>query len=386
MILVSMGITFDLSFSIGKIAGLLLGIVLFYAITDLTVSASSLQRVITTFILVGLGIALLSILGTKWPVKFPLVQPVLDQLPEVLRRVRNAEEGFNPNQVGGVLIFFIPLQVMLGSYWLNRLLSRSPRMKIRSVKVHFDTPEQLFSQEGGSGRVKSMLGLMFMGLSLLVTGGVLLLTQSRGALGGVIVGLLALFAIRTDWGKVVAIVGTIVLLWLIYFSSIGDVVGPGLDTEVAGTISLTGRLEIWSRAGQGLSDFPLGMGMNNFRRVMPLRYPLSSVSPTQDIAHAHNHLLQAGLDLGIPGLIAYLALWLGAGFLLFQTIRESQHHLYSAIALGLTGSLAAHFVYGLTDAVALGAKPGFVFWWVLGLVVATCKLANKDVTCSNGIS
>jgi putative inorganic carbon (HCO3(-)) transporter len=227
---------------------------------------------------------------------------------------------------------------------------------------------------------------MFMGLSLLVTGGVLLLTQSRGALGGVIVGLLALFAIRTDWGKVVAIVGTIVLLWLIYFSSIGDVVGPGLDTEVAGTISLTGRLEIWSRAGQGLSDFPLGMGMNNFRRVMPLRYPLSSVSPTQDIAHAHNHLLQAGLDLGIPGLIAYLALWLGAGFLLFQTIRESQHHLYSAIALGLTGSLAAHFVYGLTDAVALGAKPGFVFWWVLGLVVATCKLANKDVTCSNGIS
>jgi putative inorganic carbon (HCO3(-)) transporter len=128
------------------------------------------------------------------------------------------------------------------------------------------------------------------------------------------------------------------------------------------------------------------MGMNNFRRVMPIRYPLLSVSPTQDIAHAHNHLLQAGLDLGIPGLIAYLALWLGAGFLLFQTIRESQHHLYPAIALGLTGSLAAHFVYGLTDAVALGAKPGFVFWWVLGLVVATCKLANKDVTCSNGIS
>src|SRR6185503_7965155 len=35
MVLVSMGATFDLSFSIGKIAGVLLGIVIFYAIVDL---------------------------------------------------------------------------------------------------------------------------------------------------------------------------------------------------------------------------------------------------------------------------------------------------------------------------------------------------------------
>ena len=32
------------------------------------------------------------------------------------------------------------------------------------------------------------------------------------------------------------------------------------------------------------------------------------------------------------------------------------------------GALLAHLVYGLTDAVALGAKPGLVFWLVLGLI------------------
>jgi putative inorganic carbon (hco3(-)) transporter len=367
MVLVSMGITFDLSFSIGKIAGLLLGIVLFYAVVDLADKESALKTVLTFFILSGMGIAVMSVLGTRWPAKFPFLQSVLDQLPEILRRVRNAEEGFNSNQVGGILIFFIPLQLMLGSYWLNRLLTR-PSKALAAA----------FVQAEGSGWVKSLLGLMFVSLSLPVTAGVLLLTQSRGALGGLGVGLVALIASRTHWGKVLALVAGASLLWVIYSGRINDVVGPGLETDMAGTITLSARLEIWSRALQGLNDFPLGMGLNNFRRVMPILYPTISVSPSRDIAHAHNHLLQAGLDLGIPGLVAYLALWLGAGFLLYKVIREARNPLYRLTALGLAGGLVAHFTYGLTDAVALGAKPGFVFWWLLGLVVATYQLFITD--------
>ena len=41
------------------------------------------------------------------------------------------------------------------------------------------------------------------------------------------------------------------------------------------------------------------------------------------------------------------------------------------LALGLAGCLLAHAVYGLTDAVALGAKPGVILWILLGL---TCGL------------
>jgi putative inorganic carbon (HCO3(-)) transporter len=121
------------------------------------------------------------------------------------------------------------------------------------------------------------------------------------------------------------------------------------------------------------------MGMNHFRRLMPLLYPSRLFPPHIDMAHAHNHLLQAGLDLGIPGLIAYIALWSGAGFLLTRIIYSSNSRFYQAIALGLFGSLTAYFVYGLTDAVALGAKPGFVFWWVLGLVVAAYRLQRATL-------
>ena len=34
------------------------------------------------------------------------------------------------------------------------------------------------------------------------------------------------------------------------------------------------------------------------------------------------------------------------------------------------GMLAASFTYGLFDAVALGAKPGFIWWFALGLLAA----------------
>jgi hypothetical protein len=43
--------------------------------------------------------------------------------------------------------------------------------------------------------------------------------------------------------------------------------------------------------------------------------------------------------------------------------------LTKTLVLGLGGGLAAHLIYGLTDAVALGAKPGLLYWMLLGLIV-----------------
>ncbi|MBI1877582.1 MAG: O-antigen ligase family protein [Chloroflexi bacterium] len=368
MVLTSMWATFDLSFSIGKIAGVLLGIVIFYAVIDLADTKSSLQTVITFFILTGIGLATVAALGTQWRYRFPLIQPLLDQLPRLLQDVRGAESGFNSNEVGGILIFFVPLQFVLLGYWLERTISRPPSPPGANIFHH-----------SASGRkVRRALGLIFVGVSLLITTSVLLFSQSRGALGGMVAGLVIIAAIRTRWGKVLAIIGLIFLVVVINSGAGEDLVTSGLETEAVGTMHLDGRLEVWSRALQGLADFPLGMGMNNFRRIMPILYPAFIVSPTKDIAHAHNHLLQVGLDLGIPGLIAYLALWLTAGFLLFQVISGSGARFYQVIALGLAGSFTAYFIYGMTDTVALGAKPGFVFWWALGLVMATHNLFHKD--------
>ena len=151
-----------------------------------------------------------------------------------------------------------------------------------------------------------------------------------------------------------------------------------LETNPVDNVStLNGRLEIWSRALYGIQDFPFtGMGMNNFRVIVHLLYPLFTISPDVDIAHAHNHILQAALDLGLPGAIAYIALWLGAGWMVWRVVRKTAEGRRSGgaeervLAIGLGGMLAASFTYGLFDAVALGAKPGFIWWFALGLLAA----------------
>ena len=98
--------------------------------------------------------------------------------------------------------------------------------------------------------------------------------------------------------------------------------------------------------------------------------------------------MQAALDLGIPGLIAFLALYIGAFWMLREIWRRADYalpvadsqlfaHSFALLAslvtlrsltLGFASGLFAHMVYGLTDAVALGANPGILFWMLLGLI------------------
>jgi hypothetical protein len=46
---------------------------------------------------------------------------------------------------------------------------------------------------------------------------------------------------------------------------------------------------------------------------------------------------------------------------------------FRSISLGLLAGLAAFHIFGLADAVALGAKPALVFWFALGLLAAMSK-------------
>jgi hypothetical protein len=57
--------------------------------------------------------------------------------------------------------------------------------------------------------------------------------------------------------------------------------------------------------------------------------------------------------------------------MLVQALRRLAHGapLLRALALGLLGAMAGSFGYGLTDTVALGARPGFIWWLMLALAV-----------------
>jgi putative inorganic carbon (HCO3(-)) transporter len=246
-------------------------------------------------------------------------------------------------------------------------------------------------------------------LFLALVAGTLLLTQSRSGWMGGTAGILALVSLagltsRRRWARwlggalpVLAVLAVVVLILHLGPQQLGENLfgkeSASPVEEVVGAITLEDRVEIWSRALYAIQDFPFtGCGLGAFRRVVPILYPFFTVPPDTDIAHAHNIFLQTALDLGIPGLVAYLALlgialgvcWRVAltpspaasgGFPLplSRSAGEGEGGRgvgVRALALGLAAGLIALHVYGMTDALALGSKPAVAFWYALGIVAA----------------
>jgi hypothetical protein len=75
------------------------------------------------------------------------------------------------------------------------------------------------------------------------------------------------------------------------------------------------------------------------------------------------------LDLGLPGLFAYLAL-LGVAIANCLHIVGGTSPVRRAVAAALAANLAGIHLFGLTDALPLGGRVTLLFWLNLGLIAA----------------
>lgn len=197
---------------------------------------------------------------------------------------------------------------------------------------------------------------------------VIYITQSRGVYLAVAVMaplLLALRWPRLAWLTPILVAGAIALfIWQ----------GPRLlDALTTGTATsgIDQRVEIWQRALYAMHDFSFtGLGLGNFDRVVPLLYPYLLIPPSVDIPDAHNLLLQVGADLGIPGLVIYIAFSLGLMIMAGGVVRRSRGEpLRWALAAGALTALIGFQVAGIFGAVNWGVKPTFMAWLLYALVV-----------------
>ncbi|MFO7540755.1 MAG: O-antigen ligase family protein [Chloroflexota bacterium] len=387
MVLVSLYATFDIELSMPKIAGMVLGVALFYgAIAYGRSHQQGLWHLTTAVLLAGVGMSIVGLVGTPWRGPFAFLNQVRQALPLDITIPGTVSGAINPNEMAGVLNWLLPLAVALLVGAVGRL-RRQPKLALPLILV--------------LGSLAAVWGIM------------LLATYSRGGTAAFVISLLVMMAIASRGGRLLLVTAVILTAALAYQYNLLQLL-LGDSAEIAGQIGLNGRIEIWSRALYGLQDFPFtGMSMNGFRQVVHILYPLFLISPTTDLGHAHNHLLQAGLDLGLPGLIAYLALWFISATLLWSAWRQAQAHSfenrtedegpktegrypssgvghpsfkpdghpmygYKLLIIGLTGSLTAGWFFGILDAIALGARPGFLWWLLLALVVLVHESVNVE--------
>jgi O-antigen ligase len=229
------------------------------------------------------------------------------------------------------------------------------------------------------------LGLV---LSVLCMAAVLFLTKSRGAwmAFGVVVILLILLRWRRGW------LGLPLGLLAAGIAALGIGLPQFLDIlSTSGSINgIGGRIEIWSRAICMIQDFPFtGIGLGSFGSVADTLYPFFSISPGS-IPHAHNLFLQLAVDLGIPGLIAWLATWGTMVIIAWQIYRRGKalgDGWIAGLGAGLLGSQVALVVHGFLDAVTWGmVKPAPIVWGLWGLTAAgwyvCCRPSSQSAPSS----
>ncbi len=362
MLAISVLVSADLDRSLPKLAGMLWGVAAYYAIVNWIDSRREVEWLSVGMAAGAVVLAVVVLIGTKWFAagKF-LPSQVYDLLPNGLIRVPGTIQGWiHPNEAGGSLALLVPflaaLLVMPGEAGPGAITNLKWREKLC-----------IFFRRWG------------LVVPLLIATAVLVITQSRSALFGVGVALLLLFAIRWRPFRWVFLVGVVVFLVLDVSQGsafIGSVlVGSADQGGAVGTLDFVGRQEVWQRALYAIQDFPFtGVGLNMFDPVVKALYPLFLVSPDVVIEHAHDNFLQVALDVGIPGLVAYVALLSAFGYVVWFVFARSPSLFFRAVAVGLGLGMLAHQIFGLTDAVTLGSKPGIIFWVMLAVAAGLWTL------------
>lgn len=347
-------VTADPGETLPKATNLVLGLGVWRYLVSAARTRRRVYVAVGFFLLLCLGFSLVGIAGSEEFPKIPALAAFNPFRGHALPGLENL--SIHPNQLAGLVCLYWPLLISL---------TIAPPPGLRSW----------------------VWRIVLAALALLATA-ILILTQSRGGWVGAAAGLFGLLVL---WGLILPPSGPrrtlrrVAAGWalaaLLLLAAVGPAriqelwLDPPQETAVGTLLTLNYRKELWPWAITAVQDFPYtGVGLGAFRQVAFRLYPLA-MAPGQDIGHAHNIFLQTALDVGLPGLIVYLALLFVAGGVGWRVAgREGD---YRSFSLGLLAGLIAVHVFGLADALALGSKPGVVFWFSLGLLAAMNNLVSR---------
>jgi len=337
MLLLPLGLwaSSDMDVTLARTFALLANIALFYAIA-IQAEIRGMRWIGWALLAAGIILVFATVPMTKfWGAKLPFLgRSVYDLLPSGMR-LPGDENGFNPNMTGGLLAVFVPPALVL------------------SIRAE--------------SRWQRVLAIV----ALLLTSVAVLLTQSRGALIGLIVG----FAVVTGilWRKLGLVWLAGGVLAVVALALKGGAIMQALfsnnaqDTEI---VSMTARVELWNRAIYAGTDFPLtGIGMGQFPDTVQRLYPPSHIVLSEAVPHAHNFFLQIFAEMGYPGLIVYVAFFLILFFVLLRRIHLARDWR-QVLSIGLLGSLTVFLTHGIVDVPIYSPLSAIVFWGLFGVMMA----------------
>ena len=191
----------------------------------------------------------------------------------------------------------------------------------------------------------------------------LLLAGSRGAWLGFICGLALMILLCRQYKRLILLTGSFIGALIIF---------PALRERIFSTLRPEGdslRLDVWSAAFQLIRENPfLGKGVGTFMAYYHQQRP--DVSPV----YAHNCYLQIWAETGIFSLLAFIFFF---SLILYKGIKVYRKNL-NPFLLGLICGLFGFLIHCFFDSHLYSLQLAFLFWLMLGSLVAATKLATNQ--------
>jgi hypothetical protein len=330
-------VTPDLALTLIHVYKVIGSVALFYAVVGLLEVKPWLDLVALTISIAALGLAILVFLGTRWSTTKLLWFPfdIIQLLPDRVRFFWNPA-GFNSNIAGGTLALLLPVPIAYLFFDRRRLIRIAALLEVGIVSL------------------------------------VLFLTQSRGAMSALLAGVAVMLVVHDRRWLLLGICMIVAGALVFQFVATSDLEDADSYIAAQNAInSMQGRVELWSRGVMMLQDFAFtGIGFGTVVKVMPLLYPTFVIPNDTAIEHVHNLYLEAGVDLGFPGLIATLAFLLGLFYISWRAARGARGKQLEPLASAMLGMVLIFAVHGLTDNFTFYAKAHLIVWGLFGVAVS----------------
>jgi len=256
-----------------------------------------------------------------------------------------------PNRYGGFLAFWIP--VCVGTYWTGRT----------------------------SGKI-------VIGVGILCSVGLLILTGSRGAIVGTVAGsMLAIVFLgrylptRMVVRRALSAVVVAAAILLVVSFQFTDMVEDRFERTISDDVSTVtaGRFDIWSEALSKMWEHPAsfvyGNGWNSFDLTM-VKTVSAPARQTTKSAHtsAHNMYLRLLFELGGIGLALYLGL-------LYVTIRHIRSGIQSAQGISkmyLVATVFAICAISVSTMFSEVSRTWMMIWAYTGLMLRLALISRSD--------
>lgn len=195
----------------------------------------------------------------------------------------------------------------------------------------------------------------------------LMLTKVRGAWLGFVSGLSVLGLFRM---KAIAVILIAVFLAGAVF------VNRNLVAEMRAITSIRDRSGMWDIGWQIFRKHPvIGSGLNTFY----MEYARARTDEYRNLkgSYAHNCYLQMAAEVGVVGLVPFLAFCSTIIAKGVSVGRRTKDGLYYPFIAGATAGLLAFLVHSFVDTNLYSLNLAALFWLVSGALVAAARLSEK---------